>query len=99
MGRPLDLSLDIPIPEYTINPFYLTFSTNQLLANNPNCGIASTAVIKKYTDNETGIEIDRWIFKQSGFVIYNMLLDYKTEQQWEQALRFFLTRVYRTSII
>lgn len=99
LGRPLDLSLEIPIPEYTINPFYLTFSTNQLLADNPNCGIASTAVIEKYTDSETGIVIDRWIFKHSGFVLYNMLLDYKTEQEWEQTLKFFLTRVYRTSVL
>lgn len=99
LGRPLGLSLDIPIPEYTINPFYLTFSTNQLLADNPNCGIVSTAVIEKYRDEMSGAVIDRWIFKDSGFVLYNMLLDYKTEQEWEQALNFFLTRVYRTSVI
>ena len=96
-GRPLDLPLDIPIPEYTINPFYLTFSTIQLLADNPNCKIVSTAVIEKYTDEESGIVIDRWIFKHSGFVLYNMLLDYKTEQEWEQAFRFFLTRVYHVN--
>ncbi len=99
IGRPLELSLDVPIPEYTINPFYLTFSTNQLLADNSDCWVAATAVIEKYTDSETGIVIDRWIFKHSGFVLYNMLLDYKTEQEWEQAIRFFLTRVYRTSVL
>lgn len=99
LGRPLGLSLDIPIPEYTINPFYLTFSTNQLLADNPNCGIVSTAVIEKYRDEMSGAVIDRWIFKHSGFVLYNMLLDYKTEQEWELALKFFLTRVYRTSVL
>ena len=99
LGRPLGLSLDIPIPEYTINPFYLTFSTNQLLADNPNCGIVSTAVIEKYRDEMSGAVIDRWTFKHSGFVLYNMLLDYKTEQEWELALKFFLTRVYRTSVL
>ena len=99
IGRPLDVPIDVPMPEYTINPFFLTFSTKQLLADNPNCGIVSTAVIEKYEDSETGVVIDRWIFKHSGFVLYNMLLDYKTEQEWEQALKFFLMRVYRTSVL
>lgn len=99
LGRPLDIPLDTPMPEYTINPFYLTFSTNQMLADNPNCGIVSTAVIEKNRDEMSGIVIDRWIFKHSSFVLYNMLLDYKTEQEWEQALKFFLNRVYKTSVL
>ena len=99
IGRPLDIPMDVPIPEYTISPYFLTLSTNQLLANNPNYGMTPTVVIEKHTDGESGIEIDRWIFKHNGFFLYNMLLDYKTEQEWEQAMRFFLMRVYRTSIL
>lgn len=70
-----------------------------MLADNPNCGIVSTAVIEKNRDEMSGIVIDRWIFKHSSFVLYNMLLDYKTEQEWEQTLKFFLNRVYKTSVL
>ena len=99
IGRPIDVELDVPMPEYTINPYYLTLSTEKLLADNPNCKIISIAEIERYTDTESGIIIDRWIFKHTGFVYYNMLLDYKTEKEWEHAIQFFLTRVYRSSVL
>lgn len=94
IGRPIDIALDVPMPEYTINPFYLTFSTDKLLSDNPDCGIKYTAKINRYTDSESNIIIDRWIFKQTGFILYNMLLDYKTEKDWEYAIRFFFNNVY-----
>lgn len=99
IGRPVELSLDTPMPEYTINPYYLTFSTDRLLADNPDCAIKETAEIWKYKDEESGVIIDRWIFKHSGFVLYNMVLDYKTEEEWEQVIKYFLNHVYRTSVL
>ena len=99
IGRPLELSLDTPIPEYTINPYYLTFSINSLLSETPNCAIKKSAEIWKYKDKETGVIIDRWIFKESAFVLYNMVLDYKTEEEWEHVIKFFLGYVYRPSVL
>ena len=99
IGRPIDVELDVPMPEYTINPFYLTLSTGELLADNPDCKVISIAEIERHTDSETNIIIDRWVFKYTGFVYYNMLLDYKTEKEWDHAIRFFLNKVYRTSVL
>ena len=93
-GRPLDIPEEIPIPEYQINPYYLTFSVGELLFDKANCNYSQAANVKRFTDENSGLQIDLWEFIVPGPNLVNLKLDYKTEEEWEYALRYVFSHFY-----
>ena len=93
-GRPLDIPEEIPIPEYFISPFNITFSVSDLLFDKANCNLAQTATVNRITDDTTGLQVDLWKFIVPGPNLVNLKLDYKTEDEWEYTLRFVFKHFY-----
>lgn len=94
-GRPLGIPAEIPVPEYFIgNPFFITFSVDDLLFDKANCNLAQTATVNRITDNSTGLQVDLWKFVISGPYLVNLKLDYKTEEEWEYTFRFIFKHFY-----
>ena len=93
-GRPLDVPEEIPLPDYFISPYNITFSVGDLLYNKANCNLAQTATVNRITDEKSGLIIDLWKFIIPGPNLVNMKLDYKTEEQWEYTLRFVFKHFY-----
>lgn len=93
-GRPLDIPEEIPIPEYFISPFNITFSVGDLLYNKSGCNLSQTATVNRITDETTGLIVDLWKFIIPGPNLVNLRLDFKTEDQWEYALKFVFKHFY-----
>lgn len=93
-GRPLDIPKEIPIPEYFLSPFNITFSVGDLLFDKVNCNLAQTATVNRITDEKSGLKVDLWKFIIPCPNLINIKLDYKTEEEWEYTLRFVFKHFY-----
>lgn len=93
-GRPLDIPKEIPIPEYFLSPFNITFSVGDLLFDKVNCNLAQTATVNRITDEKSGLKVDLWKFIIPCPNLINIKLDYKTEEEWEYTLRFVFQHFY-----
>lgn len=93
-GRPLDIPKEIPIPEYFLSPFNITFSVGDLLFDKVNCNLAQTATVNRITDEKSGLKVDLWKFIILCPNLINIKLDYKTEEEWEYTLRFVFKHFY-----
>lgn len=93
-GRPLDIPEDIPLPDFYISSFNITFSLDDLLCEKANCNLSQVANIKRVQVPGSEVFIDCWEFITPGCDWVNLKLDYKTEQEWDNILSFVFKTFY-----
>lgn len=93
-GRPLDISEDIPIPDYYVSPYNIFLSIGDFLIEKTNCNLSQVATVNRITDDSTGLQVDLWKFRDSEAMV-NIKLDYKTEEEWEHTFYFVFKNFYK----
>lgn len=94
-GRPIDIPKEIPLPDYCISPYNITFSIGEMLYDKTHCNFSNTENVKRITDDVTGLQVDFWQFTTPGPGFVNLKLDYKTEDEWMYALEFVFKTFYK----
>ena len=100
LGRPLDIPKTTPIPEYYITPYenctlFIAFSVGDFLVDQPRCILSQAAKIDRFTNAEIGLEYHIWKFKDLNSSFINLKLDYKTEEEWENSLRYIIQTFFQ----
>ena len=103
LGRPLDIPKENPMPEYYITPYenstlFIAFSVGDFLVDKPKCILSQAAKIDKLTNAEIGLDYHIWQFKDLKASFINLKLDYKTEEEWENTLKFIFNRYFNKII-
>ena len=98
-GKPLDYESDYPIPDYMIRPYPISFSLDKLLIEKyeEKCSIEDLSKIfcvRRFTSKDGRFKFDLWDFINNTPSMVNVVLDYKTEKEWEDLFKFVLGSIY-----
>lgn len=96
-GGVLDISDNIPLPDYCLGAYNVEFTLDCLMSEKPNCNFGNTIDIQRFQCKELNIDFDFWQFNFSPIRMINLKLDYKTEEEWKEVMNYIFNN-YEKSI-
>lgn len=94
-GRPIEIPEEIDLPDYYIGEINLTFTVGKLLSEKSNCKMSEIANVTRYRDTVNDITADLWEFHNTRQAILDVALVYRTEEEWEEVLRWIMNHFFR----
>lgn len=94
-GRPKKLDKDIVLPDFMIDfsdKYKITFTVGDNIKDKAKDTYRNIMSYQTFTNNN-GISIDLLTFKIYNIKWIDIKLDFKTEEEWEQTLRFALEKI------
>ncbi|WP_291528490.1 hypothetical protein [Bacteroides sp. UBA939] len=92
-GRPLSVDETVVLPDFMLTDYLITFSIGESLKEKANGCFGNLMIIETYT-SEKGIAVDLWINRLNGSRSLNIKLDYKSESEWDDTLRYVFDNFY-----
>ena len=86
-GRPIGISEDAPLPDFMLAPYYITFSYGKTFRERVNDEQSKAFVFEDYCDDK-GHTATIITNRVHGTQSCDILLDYKTLEEWDAVLRF-----------
>lgn len=94
IGRPNDVPEEIAFPDYFIEDLHINFSKGTFLIEKQNCELRQYARVTRYREKGTGYTADLWKFYGGGIPMIDIILDYKSEKDWEAVITWVLQRFF-----
>ena len=90
-GGSLNIPDNVTLPDYCLGAYSVEFSLDRLLSEKPNCNSGNAIDIKRIQCKELNIDFDFWQFKTPPTRMINLKLDYKTEEEWENVMKYIFS--------
>lgn len=92
-GRPLGVDENAVLPDFMLTDYLITFTIGESLKEKSNGCFGNLMLIKTYT-NQDGVAVDLWINRLNGSRSLDIKLDFKSEAEWEDTLKFVFDNFY-----
>ena len=92
LGHKLPDEQDIPLPEFVLSDFNITFTIGQTYEEKCN-GFWKNAISFFPPSKGCPSKMVEYINQHTGIQFFDIAIDYKTEEEWEETIRFALDEI------